>query len=120
MQNYFDLSRFENTPDWNGIVLGIEHDCATSYKRRKGKLKKHFDEVGGYEDVERARRHPPRRMAPKAWEKVIDKLFITEKYKRRSEQNTENKAKQPYGSSHGCEPFAQKRYKEVRIFFVNI
>ncbi|KAI3499160.1 hypothetical protein L1887_34953 [Cichorium endivia] len=114
LHHYFDIDAWKNTRNWNGVVHGIEADCANAYKRRKHDLKVHFDEQGGYADIERARAHPPPTQTPRAWGKVIDKLFSTDKYKARSHSNKGNRELLPYTSSHGTEPYAQKRYKEVQ------
>lgn len=39
-------------------------------------MKKHFDRVGGYRNVERARRRPPDDWTAKAWNDMIDLLFL--------------------------------------------
>ncbi|KAI3699037.1 hypothetical protein L2E82_43030 [Cichorium intybus] len=114
LHHYFDIDAWKNTRYWNGVVHGIEADCANAYKRRKHDLKEYFDEQGGYDDIERARAHPPPTQTPRAWEKVIDKLFTTDKYKTRSLKNKGNRELLPYTSSHGTESYAQKRYKEVQ------
>ncbi|KAL8205264.1 hypothetical protein R6Q57_008815 [Mikania cordata] len=56
---YFDLDSLRNTDQWEGIRLGIHAECQRAYKDRKQEFKKHFDSVGGYEDVEKERTKPP-------------------------------------------------------------
>ncbi|KAL8232073.1 hypothetical protein R6Q57_001851 [Mikania cordata] len=46
--------------------------------------------------------------------KVIDGLFTTSTYKNRSLKNTTNRSKQLYGSYHGTQSYAQRRYDEVK------
>ncbi|KAL8209198.1 hypothetical protein R6Q57_008610 [Mikania cordata] len=55
---YFDLDSLRNTDQWEGTRLRIHAECQRAYKDRKQELKKHFDSVGGYEDVEKARTKP--------------------------------------------------------------
>ncbi|KAL8216260.1 hypothetical protein R6Q57_023097 [Mikania cordata] len=54
-------------------------------------------------------------MDPKAWVQVIDGLFTTFTYKNRSLKNTSNRSKQLYGSFHGTQSYAQRRYDEDNI-----
>ncbi|KAD2804950.1 hypothetical protein E3N88_38327 [Mikania micrantha] len=114
LKNYFDLAHYHNTEYWDGIKLGIQADCANRYKDRKTKLKKHFDKVGGYDNTERAKQNPPRGMGPEEWVQLIDGLFTTSTYKNRSMKNTANRSKQLYGSYHGTQSYAQRRYDEVK------
>ncbi|CAI9261329.1 unnamed protein product [Lactuca saligna] len=113
--NYFDIEAFQDAPFWNQMIQGINSDCASCYKRRKWKLKEHFDTVGGYKDVDFVERNPPRLQSEKVWGKVIDKHYTNAKWKRKSVQNSDNRGKQLYPSSHGSEPYSQKRFKEVKI-----
>ncbi|KAD5317344.1 hypothetical protein E3N88_17290 [Mikania micrantha] len=114
LHNYFDLAQYHNTEYWDGIKLGIQADCANRYKDRKTKLKKHFDKEGGYENTERAKQNPPKGMGPEEWVQIIDGLFTTSTYKNRSLKNTTNRSKQLYGSYHGTQSYAQRRYDEVK------
>ncbi|KAD3336626.1 hypothetical protein R6Q59_028268 [Mikania micrantha] len=114
LHNYFDLAQYHNTEYWDGIKLGIQADCVNRYKDRKTKLKKHFDKVGGYDNTERAKQNPPKGMGPEEWVQLIDGLFTTSTYKNRSMKNTANRSKQLYGSYHGTQSYAQRRYDEVK------
>ncbi|KAL8225803.1 hypothetical protein R6Q57_018360 [Mikania cordata] len=89
-------------------------DCANRYKDRKTKLKKHLDKEGGYDNAARAKQSPPKGMDPEEWVQVIDGLFTTSTYKNRSLKNTANRSKQLYGSYHGTQSYAQRRYDEVK------
>ncbi|KAD5802462.1 hypothetical protein E3N88_13822 [Mikania micrantha] len=113
-KHYFDLQRYHNTEYWEGIKQGIQSDCANRYKDRKTKLKKHFDKVGGYDNTERAKTKPPEGMNPDAWVRVIEELFTTPTYQKRSQANSTNRSKQLYGSYHGTQSYAQRRYTEVQ------
>ncbi|KAL8232237.1 hypothetical protein R6Q57_002015 [Mikania cordata] len=53
-------------------------------------------------------------MAPEEWAQIIDGLFTTSTYKNRSLKNTANRSKQLYGSYHGTQSYAQRRYDEVK------
>ncbi|KAL8205777.1 hypothetical protein R6Q57_009328 [Mikania cordata] len=53
-------------------------------------------------------------MDPEAWVRVIDGLFTTSTYNNRSLKNTTNRSKQLYGSYHGTQSYAQRRYDEVK------
>ncbi|KAD7479187.1 hypothetical protein E3N88_02323 [Mikania micrantha] len=112
--HYFDLQRYHNIEYWEGIKQGIQSDCANRYKDRKTKLKKHFDKVGGYDNTERAKTKPPEGMNPDAWVQVIEELFTTPTYQKRSQANSANRSKQLYGSYHGTQSYAQRRYTEVQ------
>ncbi|KAL8223085.1 hypothetical protein R6Q57_020484 [Mikania cordata] len=112
--HYFDLQRYHNTEYWEDIKQGIQSDCANRYKDRKTKLKKHFDKVGGYDNTERAKTKPPEGMNPDAWVRVIEELFTTPTYQKRSQANSANRSKQLYGSYHGTQSYAQRRYTEVQ------
>ncbi|KAL8253972.1 hypothetical protein R6Q59_032193 [Mikania micrantha] len=57
VREYFDLDSLRNTDQWVGIRLGIHAECQIAYKDRKQEFKKHFDSVGGYNDVEKARKN---------------------------------------------------------------
>ncbi|KAD7478530.1 hypothetical protein E3N88_01666 [Mikania micrantha] len=112
--HYIDLQRYHNTEYWEGIKQGIQSDCANRYKDRKTKLKKHFDKVEGYDNTERAKTKPPEGMNPDAWVRVIEELFTTPTYQKRSQANSANRSKQLYGSYHGTQSYAQRRYTEVQ------
>ncbi|KAD3336519.1 hypothetical protein E3N88_32038 [Mikania micrantha] len=53
-------------------------------------------------------------MGPEEWVQIIDGLFTTSTYKNRSLKNTANRSKQLYGSYHGTQSYAQRRYDEVK------
>ncbi|KAD3337173.1 hypothetical protein E3N88_32693 [Mikania micrantha] len=114
LHHYFDLQRYHNTEYWEDIKQGIQSDCANRYKDRKTKFKKHFDKVGGYDNSERAKTKPPEGMNPDAWVRVIEELFTTPTYQKRSQANSANRSKQLYGSYHGTQSYAQRRYTEVQ------
>ncbi|KAL8195243.1 hypothetical protein R6Q57_025646 [Mikania cordata] len=96
------------------LHLGIQVDCANRYKDRKTKLKKHFDKEEGYDNTARAKQNPPKGMNPEEWVQIIDGLFTTSTYKNRSLKKTANRSKQLYGSYHGTQSYAQRRYDEVK------
>ncbi|KAD7478319.1 hypothetical protein E3N88_01455 [Mikania micrantha] len=52
-------------------------------------------------------------MNPDAWVRVIEELFTTPTYQKRSQANSANRSKQLYGSYHGTQSYAQRRYTEV-------
>ncbi|KAL8232344.1 hypothetical protein R6Q57_002122 [Mikania cordata] len=58
-------------PDWDGIRAGINEDCARRNRDRKNELKRHFDNYGGYDNVENAKNHPPDTQTQEAWEKLL-------------------------------------------------
>ncbi|KAL8223791.1 hypothetical protein R6Q57_019266 [Mikania cordata] len=97
LHHYFDLQRYHNTKYRKGIKQGIQSDCANRYKDRKTKLKKHFDKVGGYDNTERAMKKPPEGMNLDAWVRVIEEIFPTPTYQKRSQENSANRSKQLYG-----------------------
>ncbi|KAL8200502.1 hypothetical protein R6Q57_011841 [Mikania cordata] len=115
LRHYFDLAQYHNTECWDGIKLGIQADCANRYKDWKTKLKKHFDKEGGYDSIARAKQNPPKGVDPEEWVQVIDGLFTTSTYKNKSLKNTTNRSKQLYGSYHGTQSYAQRRYDEENI-----
>ncbi|KAL8229905.1 hypothetical protein R6Q57_014805, partial [Mikania cordata] len=114
LHHYFDLQQYHNTEHWDGIKLGIQSDCANRYKDRKTKLKKQFDKEGGYDNTARAKQNPLKGMDPEEWVQIIDGLFTTSSFKNRSLKNTTKRSKQLYGSYHGTQSYAQRRYDEVK------
>ncbi|KAL8223166.1 hypothetical protein R6Q57_020565 [Mikania cordata] len=109
---YFDLDSLRNTDQWEGIRLGIHAECQRAYKDRKQEFKKHFDSVGGYEDVEKARTKPPEELDQQAWEHLINQLFLSQDFRKRSKKNKSNKSKQHCTSYHGSKSYAQRRHME--------
>ncbi|KAL8241772.1 hypothetical protein R6Q59_012074 [Mikania micrantha] len=109
---YFDLDSLRNTDQWEGIRLGIHAECQRAYKDRKQEFKKHFDSVGGYEDVEKARTKPPEELDRHAWEQLINQLFLNPDFRKRSEKNKLNRSKQRYTSFHGSKSYAQRRHMD--------
>ncbi|KAK1407509.1 hypothetical protein QVD17_39125 [Tagetes erecta] len=57
--DYFDLDSWKDKPEWIDIARGINAECQAKYSGRKSELKCHFDDVGGYDDVETALQCPP-------------------------------------------------------------
>ncbi|KAD7479222.1 hypothetical protein E3N88_02358 [Mikania micrantha] len=53
-------------------------------------------------------------MGQEEWVQIIDGIFTTSRYKNRSLKNTANRSKQLYGSYHGTQSYAQRRYDEVK------
>ncbi|KAL8214016.1 hypothetical protein R6Q57_003465, partial [Mikania cordata] len=109
---YFDLDRLRNTDQWEGIRLGIHAECQRAYKDRKQEFKNHFDSVGGYEDVEKARTKPLEELNQQAWEQLINQLFLNPDFRKRSEKNKLNRFKQRYTSFDGSKSYAQRRHME--------
>ncbi|KAI3712093.1 hypothetical protein L1987_70642 [Smallanthus sonchifolius] len=109
---YFNLDAWRNTEKWQGVQLGITAECQRAYKDRKGEMKVHFDENGGYDDVEAARSNPPQDVDQETWDILINQLFLSAGYKNRSEKNKQNRAKQRYPSFHGSKSYAQRRHME--------
>ncbi|KAL8248461.1 hypothetical protein R6Q59_005329 [Mikania micrantha] len=112
---FFDLQALQDEGLWEGVKLGINAECARSYKDRKQKAKKHFLANGGYENIEKAKNFPPEYMNQSEWVELIDKLFKSDAYMKRSEKNKANRSKQRYPSFHGSESYSQKRWTEQRI-----
>ncbi|KAL8226107.1 hypothetical protein R6Q57_018664 [Mikania cordata] len=77
-------------------------------------MKKHFDKEGGYDNTERGKQNTPKGMDLEAWVQVIDGFFTTSTYKNRSLKNITNKSKQLYGSYHGTQSYAPRRYDDVK------
>ena len=117
LQTYFDLNRYRGTDLWEPLRAGIQADMQRAYRDRKHDMKNHFDRVGGYHDVERARRCPPTDWSAEAWNKMIDLLFLTDEYRRTSDKNKICRSKLPHTSAHGCRPYAQRRYLEVIKYY---
>ncbi|KAL8224220.1 hypothetical protein R6Q57_019695 [Mikania cordata] len=115
-QGYHALlfSEFESEFPGRDIKTGFSSWFRYKSKDRKTKLKKNFDKEGGYDNTERAKQNPPKGMDSEAWVQVIDGLFTTSTYKNRSLKNTANRSKQLYGSYHGTQSYAQRRYDEVK------
>ncbi|KAL8240276.1 hypothetical protein R6Q59_013631 [Mikania micrantha] len=110
---FFDLQALQDEGLWEGVKLGINAKCARSYKDRKQKAKKHFLANGGYEKIEKPKNSPPEYMNQFEWVELIDKLFKSDAYMKRSEKNKANRSKQRYPSYHGSESYSQKRWTEV-------
>ncbi|KAL8251367.1 hypothetical protein R6Q59_035060 [Mikania micrantha] len=109
---YFDLDSLRNTDQWEDIRLGIHTECQRAYKDRKQELKKHFDTVGGYNDVEKERTKPLDELDHQAWEQLINQLFLNPDFRKRSKKNKLNRSKQRYTSFHGSKSYAQRRHME--------
>ncbi|KAD7477602.1 hypothetical protein E3N88_00738 [Mikania micrantha] len=107
-------SSYYSSEHWEGIKMGIHSECANRYKGRKASLKSHFDKVGGVDDVEEAKRNPPKKMLQETWVELIDKLFSTSKHANRCAKNKSNREKQCYGSYHGSQSLVNRRHKEVK------
>ncbi|KAL8262463.1 hypothetical protein R6Q59_023812 [Mikania micrantha] len=111
---FFDLQALQDEGLWEGVKLGINAECARSYKDRKQKAKNHFLANGGYENIEKAKNSPPEYMNQSEWVELIDKLFKSDAYMKRSEKNKANRSKQRYPSYHGSESYSQKRWTKVK------
>ncbi|KAL8239752.1 hypothetical protein R6Q59_016319 [Mikania micrantha] len=114
LHHYFDLQSWLGTPDWDGIRAGINEDCARRYRDRKNELKRHFDNYGGYDNVENAKNHPPDTQTQEAWEKIIDELFLNADFMKRSVKNASNRSKQLYATAGGSRSYAQMRHEDMR------
>ncbi|KAL8229200.1 hypothetical protein R6Q57_014100 [Mikania cordata] len=117
------INFYSITSTYNNITIpntGMESSLVfnltvqTGTKTGNTKLKKHFDKEGGYDNTVRAKQNPPKGMDPKEWVHIIDGLFTTSSFKNRSLKNTANRSKQLYGSYHGTQSYAQRRYDEVK------
>ncbi|KAI3824184.1 hypothetical protein L1987_05634 [Smallanthus sonchifolius] len=105
---------WSNTPQWPQISAGIHDDCARRFRDRKSTLKRHFESVGGYEELEEARNNPHESISSGNWNSLIDILYLDTAYIARCNQNSSNRAKQPYANTSGSKSFAQRRYEEVQ------
>lgn len=116
LQDFFDLNKFKDDDPirWSRIQLGINADCQRRYTSRKSKFKIHFEENGGYDDVETAKKCPPENYDVGKWVKLIDDLFMDPKYRLRCKANKNNRAKQRYPSFQGSQSFAQIQHISVR------
>ncbi|KAK1416898.1 hypothetical protein QVD17_26017 [Tagetes erecta] len=114
--DYFDLDSWKDKPEWIDIARGINAECQAKYSGRKSELKCHFDDVGGYDDVETALQCPPDGMDPAAWAELLHRLFLTEDFRKRSEANKKNRAKQRYPSRHGSKAYACSRREGMDDF----
>lgn len=106
------MNRYRNGPDWPFILAGIERFCKDRYRNRKNKNKTHFLNQGGYDDVERAKQHPPTNVNSDNWKKTVDH-FLDPKYMNRSQTNVGNRACVKYPSLHGSISFAASLHKKV-------
>ncbi|KAL8224341.1 hypothetical protein R6Q57_019816 [Mikania cordata] len=110
--HYFDLQSWLGTPDWDGIRAGINEDCARRYQDRKNELKRHFDNYGGYDNVENAKNHPPDTQTQEAWEKIINELFLNADFMKRSVKNESNRSKQLYAIADGNARYRNFKHAE--------
>ena len=110
MKEFFILPRA--LPEWRLIETGIEREFQDRYKDRKGRKKKKFNEHGGYDDIETARKNPLEDMDNESWQKLVD-LFTTPQFMARSKANAANRAKQKYPSLHGSTSYVSARFKKV-------
>ncbi|KAL8245511.1 hypothetical protein R6Q59_011769 [Mikania micrantha] len=115
LHHYFDLQSWLGTPNWDGIRAGINEDCARRYRDRKNELKRHFDNYGGYDNVENAKNHPPDTQTQESWEKIIDELFLNADFMKRSVKNASNRSKQLYATAGGSRSYAQMRHEDERL-----
>jgi len=104
-----------NVPEWPQILAGIERDCQDRFKDRKSRLKTHFENVGGYDNVANARRNPPRHVDLENWNKTVN-LFLDSKFRKRSKINSANRGHAKYPSLHGSSSYAASQYKKVNFF----
>ncbi|KAI3803640.1 hypothetical protein L1987_31798 [Smallanthus sonchifolius] len=65
---------WSNAPQWPQISAGIHDDCARRFRERKSVIKRHFESVGGYDDVEEARNRPNESISSDNWNSLIDIL----------------------------------------------
>ncbi|KAJ9562328.1 hypothetical protein OSB04_007488 [Centaurea solstitialis] len=84
---------------------------ADRYKDRKAKQKKHFLDNGGYDDIQKARKHPLPSVKKDVWEETIDH-FLDPKYRNRAKKSAANRAKARVPSLHGSSSYVSTR--EIR------
>ncbi|KAL8241559.1 hypothetical protein R6Q59_014913 [Mikania micrantha] len=99
----------------DGIRAWINEDCARRYRDRKNELKRHFNNYGGYDNVENAKNHPPDTQTQEAWEKIIDELFLNADFMKQSVKNASNRSKQLYAIAGERRSYAQMRHEDERL-----
>ncbi|KAF4376596.1 hypothetical protein F8388_025467 [Cannabis sativa] len=110
LDEYFHLDR--SWPYWHEVLSSIDNECKTRYKDRKSRHKQHFKDVGGYDDVEKAKKNPPEGLDAATWDKLISH-FLDPKHIERSKKNAANRAKHLYPSLQGSSSYASHRYKRM-------
>lgn len=93
---------------------GIDAVLMKRYRDRKSDAKVAFDEAGGYNDIDRARAHPPEGMLLQNWNKTID-FFCTPEYRRRSDANKGTRQKQQYTNRGGTSTYTNACFKSVML-----
>ncbi|XP_060957637.1 uncharacterized protein LOC115699602 [Cannabis sativa] len=108
---YFHLDR--SWPYWHEVLSSIDNECKRRYKDRKSRHKQHFKDVGGYDDVEKAKKiHQKDKMLQHGIYKLISH-FLNPKHIERSKKNIANRAKYLYPSLQGSSSYANHRYKRM-------
>ncbi|KAJ9542876.1 hypothetical protein OSB04_029382 [Centaurea solstitialis] len=93
------------------LLLVLSVSARIGIETEKNKNKTHFLKHGGYDDVERAKQHPPTNVNSDNWKKTVDH-FLDPKYMNRSETNVGNRACVKYPSLHGSISFAASLHKK--------
>lgn len=94
------------------IARGLENSFKKRYRDHKTKRKQHFEDHGGYNNIEMAENNPPENVTKEEWKDTI-KFFMGERHRNRSAVNTENRSLMPYPSLHGTSTYVAARYKKV-------
>ncbi|KAL4591842.1 hypothetical protein LXL04_004816 [Taraxacum kok-saghyz] len=95
LRPYFDVDSVMVDPEKVRLRAAFETMLANSYKGQKNNANRHFNRLGGYQDIERARNTPPppSNITPENWRKVVD-FFTGESHMTISQRNKNNRALQ--------------------------
>ncbi|KAJ9543054.1 hypothetical protein OSB04_022761 [Centaurea solstitialis] len=110
IEQYFALDR--QLPEWPMILAGIERECQDRYRERKARYKKHFLSVGGYADMEIAKKNPPSTITDETWWRKTVDFFADPENMTRAEKNAQNRSNVKYPSLHGSTSYVASRYKK--------
>ncbi|GJT31322.1 formin-like protein 18 [Tanacetum coccineum] len=112
LKHYFDLAEHLTGPRAKDIEAGIKLSFKARYKSRKHNFhQREFVGRDGYIEPIKIRDFPPEDVELDHWHKYCD-MVTSEKWKKRSNANKSNRAKQVYSSNHGTKSYAQSRFEE--------
>ena len=102
-------------PEKVRLRAAFETMLANSYKGQKNNAKRHFNRLGGYQDIERARNTPPSNITPENWRKAVD-FFTGESHMTISQRNKNNRALQTIKNRGGTASYSSAAFKKVTIY----
>lgn len=120
LRSRFDFDAIARDTQERDLMAGIKDKLQKRYSDRKGDAKRHFIEVGGYDNIDRSRANPPEGMLNEFWQRTVTH-FCSEEYKKLSARNKVARGKQKYANHGGTSSYSNTFFKEsvsrVDVFF---